>query len=269
MKKLSGIYRIRRFSNNDCYIGSAVTLSRRLWNHRGYLRGNVHPNKRLQAAWNKYGEASFGFEILLICAPNDLLFYEQRAIDIIKPKYNNSPNANSNLGISFPTMKGRKRDPEICAKISASHKGVALSESHRRSISAAKKGRMPHPGFRRPGGSRPASEYDGRRGRKRNPESIMKSADARRGKKRTAEQRQRMSEAALRMPPEVRKRIDYIRTIVLRKNGWLPDRRARFVEQRQTRYREGWSPWKAHRQNYAILVFFFALLFYVNRTQSF
>ncbi len=38
------------------------------------------------------------------------------------------------------SLKGRKRPPEVCAKISASHKGKTLTEEHRAKLSIAKQG---------------------------------------------------------------------------------------------------------------------------------
>jgi group I intron endonuclease len=58
------IYQITNMANNKYYIGSADSFARREWQHKYDLRRGVHKNPRLQAAWNKYGEEAFVFEIL-------------------------------------------------------------------------------------------------------------------------------------------------------------------------------------------------------------
>ena len=99
----SGIYEILCIPTGKRYIGSAIDLRCRLRDHRAYLRRSNHHNRYLQRAWNKYGENKFVFRILLYCHKADLIFYEQRAIDLYqvfdsKQGYNLSPTAGSQLG---------------------------------------------------------------------------------------------------------------------------------------------------------------------------
>ncbi len=54
---------------------------------------------------------------------------------------------------------------------------------------------------------RPSAEYDSRRGVKRDPVVIERSASARRGQKRSPEAIARMTEAALKMDPAKREKI--------------------------------------------------------------
>lgn len=95
----SGIYRVVTPSGK-AYVGSATRFIQRITTHKWHLRKGTHHSPGLQAAYIKYGEAGLKFEILLICDPKDLLFYEQRAIDILKPEYNVAPFAKSRLGTS-------------------------------------------------------------------------------------------------------------------------------------------------------------------------
>lgn len=65
MKQVSGIYKITNKIDGRSYIGRAINIGRR-WNaHRGDLNKNIHRNRHLQNAWNKYGSQNFTFEILL------------------------------------------------------------------------------------------------------------------------------------------------------------------------------------------------------------
>lgn len=68
--------------NNKVYIGSAFGTNnsskkrngfyRRWEEHIKDLRKNIHKNKHLQSAWNKYGENNFEFEILEFCDITDI-----------------------------------------------------------------------------------------------------------------------------------------------------------------------------------------------------
>src|SRR6266702_5002666 len=81
-----GIYRITNTTNGMFYIGSAVNLYKRRGTHSYYLRRNAHHNPKLQAAWNKYGEASFTFEVVeFVLVPELLTAREQYWLETLKP----------------------------------------------------------------------------------------------------------------------------------------------------------------------------------------
>lgn len=105
----SGIYKITNTMNGNCYVGSAVNIAHRWYEHRCDLRGGRHHGKMLQRAFSKYGMEVLSFSKLLLCAPEHLLFYEQRAIDILKPEYNCAKVAGSQLGM--------KHSPETITKL--------------------------------------------------------------------------------------------------------------------------------------------------------
>lgn len=149
----SGIYQIRNLSDGKRYIGSAVSIARRFRQHRCALRKGTRTNARLLNAWNKYGEKSFVFEVLVRCSAEDLVFYEQICIDELSPEYNIRRDAASNLGIKL-SPETRRRISEVQRGIpkgpqSEAHRkanslariGMKLSDSHKRRISEAKKGR--------------------------------------------------------------------------------------------------------------------------------
>jgi group I intron endonuclease len=134
----SGIYTITSPSGKQ-YVGSAIRPSRRWEQHKKQLRSGKHGNINLMRAALKYGIENLRFEVLLVCSPENLLMYEQRAIDILKPAYNIAPIAGSSLGIKRSAEfkarvsrggKGRKVSAETRAKIGAKHRGKKLSPEH-------------------------------------------------------------------------------------------------------------------------------------------
>jgi group I intron endonuclease len=58
------IYRIRNVVNGKFYVGSTVNTRERFRTHRNKLRRGAHHTPHLQAAWNKYGEECFVFEVV-------------------------------------------------------------------------------------------------------------------------------------------------------------------------------------------------------------
>lgn len=133
-----GIYGIISPSGNQ-YIGSSINISHRFKDHKRQLERNTHHSLALQNAWNKY-TGNLEFKKILICRPEDLLFYEQLLIDNWKPKYNMNPIAESSLGI--------KRRPESIEKTRQKNIGRKLSEETKLKMSLAHKGRPQHPNVR-------------------------------------------------------------------------------------------------------------------------
>jgi group I intron endonuclease len=134
----SGIYKIAAPSGNF-YVGSAINIDKRRWLHLFELRKSRHHCKPLQNAYNKYGEDCLIFSTLFYCEPKDLLFYEQRAIDILKPKYNVCKVAGSRLGLKASEetkerMRGKK-SIQHCENLSKSLK-ISLSTPEARAINS-------------------------------------------------------------------------------------------------------------------------------------
>lgn len=135
----SGIYEIVNLLNGKRYVGSAKSLPSRFGNHRIRLVSGKHHNRYLQKSWVKYGAQAFAFRVILICKPDDLIFFEQRAIDTLRPEYNLSPTAGSTLGVVFSeeakgkmaaSAMGRKRDPESVERGAAKLRGIKQSAEH-------------------------------------------------------------------------------------------------------------------------------------------
>jgi group I intron endonuclease len=58
------IYKIVNTANGKFYVGSTTNTRERFRTHRNRLRRGRHHAKHLQAAWNKYGEATFVFHVI-------------------------------------------------------------------------------------------------------------------------------------------------------------------------------------------------------------
>ena len=63
-----GVYLIRNIKNGKVYIGQTNNLKIRKQSHFSDLKANIHHNKHLQNAWNKYGAENFEFEVLEECS---------------------------------------------------------------------------------------------------------------------------------------------------------------------------------------------------------
>jgi group I intron endonuclease len=177
--KQSGIYKITNTVNGKIYIGSAVDLKKRWGRHVSNLNLNINKSKKLQAAWNKYGQDCFVFTIIEYCEKDKLIEREQYYIDTLRPEYNilqiagsslgykhtpenvkrNSENKKGNkylLGFIFSAESrakmsqsaknnkshlGHKHTPEVKARLSALLKGRIISDETRAKMSAARKGK--------------------------------------------------------------------------------------------------------------------------------
>lgn len=121
MIKQSGIYKITNLVNSKIYIGSAVNLVVRKNCHFRELRNYIHPNKRLQNAFNKHGEHNFKFEVLeLVEDKTQLIIREQHYIGTLlfaseksnkfdKRGYNVQRIADSSLGIKRSKIEKRRK----------------------------------------------------------------------------------------------------------------------------------------------------------------
>lgn len=212
----SGIYQIHNSVNGKRYVGSATCLRVRRNEHWCGLRNGKHHNRHLQNAVSKHGLDAFRFEPLLICDPKDLLFYEQRALDVLNPEYNLARVAGNTLGT--------KRTVETRAKIAAKAIGRQWSDEARVKVSATLKGRKMSAEFRqklignqRAKGLKHTDEWKAANsarhmGRKRpkSPEYRAKIAATLRGRKATPEHRANQSAAQRAMWKDPVKRAQMI-----------------------------------------------------------
>ena len=163
LMKQSGIYLIKCSRPGDLplyYVGQSQHVQKRFSQHRNGLRSGRHFNAHLQAAWNKYGEAAFSFELLEEIPVDQLdeaeLWWLQEmagsrfscniGTDPVAPARGRKFTAEHRRRISEATsgqrhyLFGRKMDNEHRARISAAGKGQRRSEATRAAISRATSG---------------------------------------------------------------------------------------------------------------------------------
>ena len=143
----SGIYKIENLTNAKVYIGSTVNIENRVSSHLSTLKSKTHKNDKLQKSFNKHGIDNFEFKVLIECAPEHLLMYEQVIIDFydaVKNGYNINP-------IAGICMLGKKHTEESKQKMRdawAKRKGLPkkkFSEETKLKISESKKGKKRKP----------------------------------------------------------------------------------------------------------------------------
>lgn len=151
----SGVYRITNTANGKFYIGSSIRLKTRIRQHTLQLQRVEHINGHMQASWLKHGADKFRVDILLYAAPQDLIFFEQRAIDSLSPEFNLCRIAGSTLGTRRTDESRRKMSEKAAAratteafaefqrKSAKSRTGVPrgpFSDEHLANMSKARKG---------------------------------------------------------------------------------------------------------------------------------
>lgn len=123
----SGVYRWTNLINGKSYVGSSVSLSRRL---SQYYNLNIliksRQNSLIHKAILKYGYSRFKLDILEYCDLKDVIKREQYYMDTLKPEYNIKKFAGSSLGFvpSSDTIEkirlkaiGRKHTIETLVKM--------------------------------------------------------------------------------------------------------------------------------------------------------
>lgn len=73
----SGVYRITCTRDGRVYIGQSTDIQRRWRFHKSRLNRKMHANPLLQAAWDKYGQEAFRFDIITKCQLHELDLHEK------------------------------------------------------------------------------------------------------------------------------------------------------------------------------------------------
>ena len=130
MTTKTGIYKIINLITEKVYVGSAVNIDKRWYNHKSLLSNNKNKLPKLQNSVNKHGLENFIFEIIEECPKEILIEREQYWMDFFdsyKNGYNSRPIASSNLGMVY--------SKETREKISKSHIGKHASDESKKKMS--------------------------------------------------------------------------------------------------------------------------------------
>ena len=83
-----GVYQIKNTVNGKLFIGSSMNLPGSLNGSRFKLNANAHPNRQLQADWNRYGPAAFSFEVIETINPDKIDEADwQKAVAALEEKW--------------------------------------------------------------------------------------------------------------------------------------------------------------------------------------
>jgi group I intron endonuclease len=215
---MRSVYAITNTASNKMYVGQTVNLRNRRSNHLTALRGQKHKNPHLQAAYNKYGEAAFVFDILEDCPTvEEANEVERFYITYLRwlgiTLYNVQEGG---LGLSDTACqkirqgtKGRVITQEWRDKIAKKARGRQYSDETKQKLSAMRKGKshkgVPHTEEQK---QRVSATLKGRpksddwkakmTGKKRSEETCQKLSAALKGKPKSEEAKRKMSEAAKR-----------------------------------------------------------------------
>lgn len=168
--KNCGIYQIINLANGRRYLGSSQDCQRRKSEHLSRLRRGTHSNAKLQAAWNKYGEATFDFSMVFsVFNRDDLETIEQAFLDdymAVETGYNLAPTAGNTAGwraseetrrrmseaakrrdntanqlAMVAAVRGKKRTKEFSEQLSARRKGAKATEETKAKQAASARAR--------------------------------------------------------------------------------------------------------------------------------
>ncbi len=125
----TGVYCWKNRVNGKVYVGGAdKSFEKRRARHLMFLKASNHDNRHLQAAWNKYGEKSFDWQVLERCV---LAQVEERETHWIKKLHASDRNYGYNIcscGISRTGILHREGSRK---KMSVAHKGVEFTPEHK------------------------------------------------------------------------------------------------------------------------------------------
>jgi len=143
----SGIYMWKNLTNDKCYIGSAVNLSKRLpcYYSTAFMENYLKYSKSsIYSALLKHGYSNFSLTILEYCEPEQCLEREDYYLCSLPHEYNILEKAGYSIGrkhsdktkiIMSEAKKGKTHTNETKKIISDVHKGKTLSPETRKKIS--------------------------------------------------------------------------------------------------------------------------------------
>jgi hypothetical protein len=82
-----GIFEIRNKIENKIFIDSSNNIPAKFNRHKFQLNAGLHPNKELQADWNKYGENNFDFNVIEEIEQKDEIKDYSKKLKELEKKY--------------------------------------------------------------------------------------------------------------------------------------------------------------------------------------
>jgi group I intron endonuclease len=188
------VYLITNKVNGKRYVGQHAGSDLDVyWHHNAYMALNGYQGKRLlYRAIRKYGEESF--EVIPLVIVNSKEEMDRYEIGLIAHLDLCNPEKGYNLTAGGGGSFGFKPDEETREKMSKSHIGLKMPESHSRALSERNKGNKYSLG-------RKMTESNHNKlmavhiGSKRTEEAKKRMSDSHKGKKMSEETKQRMRES--------------------------------------------------------------------------
>lgn len=202
-----GIYQITNLRSGKIYIGQSLDVLARIRQHKYELKHNLHLNRYLQSAWNKYGESNFVFSVLEEVSEDELTEREKYWVDFYggyesDKLYNlREPGPSGRLSeetrkkLSVSAKQWRRDNPDKVNELSRSLK-ASWTPERRAEFSKLKSGRKLSDETKQK-----LKKYsDARIGVSRPDEVKQKISDTLKGHPVSEETRQKLREAAKRQP---------------------------------------------------------------------
>lgn len=82
-----GVFEIRNKIENKIFIDSSNNIPAKFNRHKFQLNAGLHPNKEMQADWNKYGEINFEFNLIEEIEQKDEIRDYSKKLKELEKKY--------------------------------------------------------------------------------------------------------------------------------------------------------------------------------------
>lgn len=112
---VSGVYMITDTTTNRTYIGSSTNIRNRLGQHLSSMHSNeqVTTYDNFNKTYHQHGASAFDIKILIICAKENLKFYEASCIGALNPTENTMKRKDGR--IAFTDEERKKKSERVKA----------------------------------------------------------------------------------------------------------------------------------------------------------
>ena len=137
---VSGVYMITDTVTNRTYIGSSTNIRNRLGQHLGKIHNedNTTTYANFISTYKKHGVSSFNIKILIICAKENLKFYEASCIGALNPTENTMKRNDGRIAFTDEERKKKAErtkalwaDPSYREKSINARKGNAYNKGYK------------------------------------------------------------------------------------------------------------------------------------------